>query len=252
MFRIRRPGRLSAPVLAAIIALALALPLGALAVVQKFSDVPPSSSFFNDINAIADAGVTGGCGGGKYCPKANVTREQMAAFMNRLGALQSGKTPVVNAKTSQSTDGFSIGCPSNTVYSQGLCFEKTNRAAATVFAASDTCAGLSGLFGSGWRYRLPSTLELRGARNVTGIDLDASGEWTDSIQFEGSAAYSIAVLDNGGVNRITTGTSLKFRCAAPPLSIDFVSLILLGGTDQYPASPAAPSTTVGADGAPVK
>ena len=42
-------------------------------------------------------------GGGNYCPKDYVTREQMAAFMNRLGALQAGKTPVVNA---DKVDGF--------------------------------------------------------------------------------------------------------------------------------------------------
>jgi len=41
--------------------------------------------------------VTTGCAAGKYCPNDNVTRGQMAAFMNRLGALQAGKTPVVNA-----------------------------------------------------------------------------------------------------------------------------------------------------------
>jgi hypothetical protein len=28
--------------------------------------------------------VTGGCGGGNYCPNASVTRGQMAAFMHRL------------------------------------------------------------------------------------------------------------------------------------------------------------------------
>lgn len=82
--------------LAVIVALALALPGIALAS-HQFGDVPNSNPFHNDIAAIADAGVTGGCGGGNYCPKANVTREQMAAFMNRLGALSPTKTPVVNA-----------------------------------------------------------------------------------------------------------------------------------------------------------
>ena len=38
-------------------------------------------------NAMADAGVTLGCGAGKYCPDANVTREQMAAFMKRASDL---------------------------------------------------------------------------------------------------------------------------------------------------------------------
>ena len=41
--------------------------------------------------------MTTGCGGGNYCPDSNVTRGQMAAFMNRLGALGPDKTPVVNA-----------------------------------------------------------------------------------------------------------------------------------------------------------
>ncbi len=75
-----------------------AFPLGA-AAIDQFPDVPDSNIFHNDINAIAAAGVTTGCGGGNYCPSAFVTREQMAAFMNRLGALGSDKTPVANATT---------------------------------------------------------------------------------------------------------------------------------------------------------
>jgi S-layer homology domain len=74
----------------------LAFPIWALAS-HQFSDVPDSNPFHGDISALADSGVTAGCGGGKFCPKDLVTREQMAAFMNRLGALSPGKTPVVNA-----------------------------------------------------------------------------------------------------------------------------------------------------------
>ena len=80
----------------AVVTMLIAFPMGALAV-ATFSDVPEGSNYYNDIEALAASGVTTGCGGGKYCPKDFVTREQMAAFMNRLGALQSGKTPVVNA-----------------------------------------------------------------------------------------------------------------------------------------------------------
>ncbi len=82
-----------------VVALALTLvsfPLGALAS-HDFLDVPDSNAFHADISALAASGVTTGCGGGNYCPSAFVTREQMAAFMNRLGALGPGKTPVVNA-----------------------------------------------------------------------------------------------------------------------------------------------------------
>ena len=72
------------------------LPAAAIAS-HQFSDVPTSHRFHDDIDAIADAGVTLGCGDGKYCPAAFVTRGQMAAFLNRLGALAEGTTPVVNA-----------------------------------------------------------------------------------------------------------------------------------------------------------
>lgn len=36
-----------------------------------------------DINAIAQAGITSGCGGSAYCPGSSVTREQMATFLTR-------------------------------------------------------------------------------------------------------------------------------------------------------------------------
>ncbi len=38
-------------------------------------------------NAMADAGITGGCATGMYCPLANVLREQMAVFIFRADAL---------------------------------------------------------------------------------------------------------------------------------------------------------------------
>lgn len=71
-------------IVAATLAFALGVPLGiVIAGAGGFNDVPPTNPFYNDINAIAGAGVTAGCGGGNYCPKENVTREQMAAFMRR-------------------------------------------------------------------------------------------------------------------------------------------------------------------------
>jgi hypothetical protein len=86
--------RLGAAIL--LLGAAIAFPLGVIAS-HQFADVPDSNTFHADIDAIADVGVTTGCGAGNYCPKAYVTREQMAGFLNRLGALSAGKTPVVNA-----------------------------------------------------------------------------------------------------------------------------------------------------------
>jgi hypothetical protein len=48
-----------------------------------FSDVPASSPFCSWIEELARRGVTGGCGGGNYCPSAAVTREQMSVFVLR-------------------------------------------------------------------------------------------------------------------------------------------------------------------------
>jgi hypothetical protein len=82
--------------LALMLATAVAFPLVALAG-HQFSDVPDGHFFHADVDALVDAGVTSGCSAGKFCPEANVTRGQMAAFMNRLGALAPDKAPVVNA-----------------------------------------------------------------------------------------------------------------------------------------------------------
>lgn len=83
---------------------AIAFPLGVMAG-HRFADVPDSNTFHADISAIADAGITTGCSATMYCPKDPVTREQMAAFLNRLGALGPGKTPVVNADRLDGLDG---------------------------------------------------------------------------------------------------------------------------------------------------
>jgi S-layer homology domain len=46
-----------------------------------FGDVPTSHPFFQFIEALAAAGVTGGCGNGNFCPDAPLTRGQMAVFL---------------------------------------------------------------------------------------------------------------------------------------------------------------------------
>lgn len=60
--------------------------------VRALSLPPATQDYFSDdngnslegsINALAQAGLTGGCGGDKYCPDASVSREQMAAFLKR-------------------------------------------------------------------------------------------------------------------------------------------------------------------------
>ena len=81
-----------------LVALAVVIPASALAS-HRFNDVSTSNQFHGAISAIADAGITTGCSQGtnNYCPNGLVTRGQMAAFLSRLGALQPGSAPKVNA-----------------------------------------------------------------------------------------------------------------------------------------------------------
>ena len=46
-----------------------------------FGDVPCPSTFANWIEDLAARGITGGCGGGNYCPPNPVRRDQMAVFL---------------------------------------------------------------------------------------------------------------------------------------------------------------------------
>jgi len=46
-----------------------------------FSDVPCPSQFADWIEAMASEGITGGCGGGNFCPLDTVRRDQMAPFL---------------------------------------------------------------------------------------------------------------------------------------------------------------------------
>jgi subtilisin-like proprotein convertase family protein len=48
---------------------------------QVFGDVPCSSGFAPWINELFAQGITGGCGGGNFCPASPVLREQMAVFL---------------------------------------------------------------------------------------------------------------------------------------------------------------------------
>jgi uncharacterized repeat protein (TIGR01451 family) len=57
-----------------------------------FADVAASDPFAAWIEELAALGVTGGCGGGNYCPAAPVTRAQMAVFLLKT-LLGSGYVP---------------------------------------------------------------------------------------------------------------------------------------------------------------
>lgn len=53
-----------------------------------FGDVPITSPQFQFIEALYNAGITAGCGGGNFCPDNPVTRGQMAVFLAKALGLQ--------------------------------------------------------------------------------------------------------------------------------------------------------------------
>jgi hypothetical protein len=48
---------------------------------ESFPDVPTSNPFYFHVENLFHNGITGGCGGGGYCPTTPVTRGQMAVFL---------------------------------------------------------------------------------------------------------------------------------------------------------------------------
>lgn len=48
-----------------------------------FNDVPTTDFGYPYIEALALSGITGGCGGGNFCPDNPVTRRQMAIFLSK-------------------------------------------------------------------------------------------------------------------------------------------------------------------------
>jgi len=51
-----------------------------------FDDVPCPSQYADWIEQLVAEGISGGCGNGNYCPGANTTRGQMAAFLEKTAA----------------------------------------------------------------------------------------------------------------------------------------------------------------------
>ncbi len=49
--------------------------------IANFTDVPNAQQFYFQIIKLVSNGITGGCGGGNYCPLNSVTRGQMAVFL---------------------------------------------------------------------------------------------------------------------------------------------------------------------------
>lgn len=57
-----------------------------------FNDVPLGHPIFQFVEALAQSGITVGCGGNNYCPDASLTRGQMAVFLAKALGLHAGRS----------------------------------------------------------------------------------------------------------------------------------------------------------------
>ena len=57
-----------------------------------FNDVPTGHPLFQFVEALANSGITAGCGSGNFCPDAPLTRGQMAVFLAKALGLHAGRS----------------------------------------------------------------------------------------------------------------------------------------------------------------
>jgi hypothetical protein len=196
-----RRARLSRlPAVLTLAAILVAFPLGALAS-HDFADVPDSNIFHADISALVDSGVTSGCGGGNYCPSANVTREQMAAFLNRLGALAPGKTPVVNADRLDGLDSPQLARTDQTQHFTCLGSDMTPGSNSVGYAGFGSRGLISGSGGA----IVTCAVHLPDGATVTGLTADVHDNSADYELSCGLARFAPGQYVPGDM-AVTTGT----------------------------------------------
>jgi len=176
---------------------------------EMFHDVPASSPFCPFIEELARRGITGGCGGGNYCPSATVNREQMAVF-------------IVKAMAGV---GVVITDPRNTAVGDSALFNNTTGAdnTATGYQAlfsNTTIGGNSGSFNTatGVQALFKNTIGSQNTAtgrfalfsNTTGGENTANGVWalqnnTDGV--DNTATGFQALMSNTSVDNTANGAA---------------------------------------------
>jgi hypothetical protein len=84
-------------------------------IAPEFSDIA-TSTFLDHIHWIYYEGITAGCGGGRFCPRASVTRAQMAIFLVRAFGIPSATGP----DPFDDDDGVTGEAAINAIYEAGI------------------------------------------------------------------------------------------------------------------------------------
>lgn len=134
---------------------------------------------------------------------------------------------VVNLNSDQ-VDNWHMGCPANTTYSQGLCFDNSTRGTATsIYEASDNCAEIIVLGGHTWH--LPAANRLLSASRTTSLNIGTSAEWTSDMWIDSVDGWvGLTVLNSLGADisqRSAATTDALYRCATYPYFGDFEFVI---------------------------
>jgi len=78
---------------AAVLVRSFRLPTDSPPPTPTFTDVPATNSFYPFIEAIFQARITSGCGGGRFCPDNNITRAEFATLLVRAMRLNANDAP---------------------------------------------------------------------------------------------------------------------------------------------------------------
>ena len=170
--------------------------------IHNFPDVPTSAFYHNGVEWIFNRGITAGCGGGLYCPSNNVTRGEMAVFMQKLGIALTpvllrgsggGRTldPDALPIVCQTAD-YAVGAyPRQALFNPSVSVETAGAMAYFAAIRYSTNGGAS------WNYIIGVTGSAAGSGS-------GSGDW-------GTVAYS-------GFMDLDPGTTYKFGIAVGRLS----------------------------------
>ncbi len=223
-----------------LLVVAVLAPVAVIAAGGHFVD-DETSIFENDINWMADNGITQGCNpptNDRYCPNDNVTRGQMAAFMARLS-----RNEVVDAADSVKLDGKAAGSYQNPLaandVSFGLlpAFDNSNQPRAMITIDAPT-AGFLLINASGSVYDPDSQAQVYFWLQVDDTECKNSSPHTDSV------AYGWATAPNGGGRQgiaLTGAASVD----AGSHTVTLCSRAPAGNTQMYQPSLTAMFTSLG-------
>jgi hypothetical protein len=244
----RRRGRTKSRFAVALLAGVLLIPTAVYAAGGAFTD-DDTSVFENDINWMADNGITTGCTPSTYCPDDNVTRGQMAAFMHRLatkkvvdaGTVQGSSAADLKTKVNAASADYYVGpAPASfTGFVKLLDLDVTadvDGIALLSGMASFYFNGLPSRYGT-WAQLDKSTCtdyedNLPGARGWGNVGSDPAGLTYDTVSF------TTAVALTAGAHTITLCAESLDGDAINPIDSSLTSAFSVGGAVLAPQSTA--------------